>query len=129
MGKKILCIDDSENLLQILKKRFEFELPDVEIFTAQSGEEGIKVARDECPDLILLDITMPDMNGDEVLQRLKHPHDIPPGQCPTVEIPILILTAHGPEERNRFLTAGATDYISSPFDTGELVEKIKNLLN
>ena len=128
MTKKILCIDDSKNLLQILRKRFELDMPEVSVFSAQSGKEGVAIARKECPDVILLDITMPDMSGDEVLKQLKRPHDIDAATCSTKNIPVLILTAHGPEERDRYIEGGAADYISSPFDTGELVEKVKSYL-
>jgi len=126
--KKILCIDDSINLLQVLKKRFELEVPDVTVFTADNGEDGIRIARAEGPDLIFLDINMPGMNGDEVLQELKHPTSLNEGDLDTTEVPVVILTSHGPEERSKYLAAGATDYIPSPFDTNALVEKVRGIL-
>lgn len=127
MGKTILCIDDSINLLQVLKKRFEFELKDVRVITADNGEDGIKLARSEKPDLIFLDINMPGMSGDEVLSVLKK-RTYCAETFNTADIPIMILTSHGPEEKSKYLSLGATDYISSPFDTSVLVEKVRCLL-
>ena len=120
--KKILCSDDSVNLLRVLKKRFELEIVDTVVMTADTGEKGIRIAREELPSVILLDITMPDMSGDEVLRELKS------SQNEDVRsIPVIILTSHGPEKRSEYLQAGAVDYISSPFDIDELLAKIKKI--
>jgi len=124
--KKILCIDDSINLLQVLKRRFEFDIEDVEVFITDNGEEGLRIARTEKPALIILDISMPEMDGSQVLEALKH--STPEGESSTKDIPVIILTSHGPEERAKFIAAGALDYISSPFDTTELVDKVKKAL-
>lgn len=128
-SKKILCIDDSINLLQVLKKRFEFDIDDCYVLICDNGEKGISLARSEGPDLIVLDIMMPLMDGDEVLDRLKNPKNLAENEFDTRNIPILILTAHGPEERDKYLLKGASDYVSSPFDTAELVAKVKSLIN
>jgi len=127
--KKILCIDDSPNLLQMLKKRFEMELPDVTVFNAANGREGIETARREHPDLIILDITMPDMSGYEVLEVLKRSTNLAEDEHPTTDIPVVMLTSHGPEEKGKYIQAGAIDYISSPFDTLELIGRIQSILN
>ena len=126
--KKILCIDDSINLLRVLKKRFEFDIPQVKVITCSTGEEGIAAARTECPDVIILDIMMPKMDGDEVLNKLRNPKNLSDDECDTSNIPVMVLTAHGPEERSKYLAMGASDYMSSPFDTAELVSKVKDLL-
>lgn len=123
--KKILCIDDSVNLLQILKKRFELEIPDVKVLSANNGVTGLEIARTEMPDLIILDITMPTMDGYEVLQRLKKSQA---GQPSTAEIPVLILTSHEPSESSKYLAAGAAAYISSPFDTTNLITRVRSFL-
>ena len=120
MSKKILLIDDSINLIQVIKKRFEFELAGVEVYTATNGKDGLEIAFQEKPDLILLDINMPDLNGDEVLTQLKSSED-------TKNITVIILTARGPEKRNKYISLGATDYIPSPFDTSEIVQKVRDL--
>ena len=127
--KKILCIDDSANLLQTLTKRFEIEIKDVKIYGAESGRSGLQIARTESPDLIILDINLPDLDGYEVLRQLKHPRDLKDNESPPHDIPVLILTSHGPEERSRFMQAGAIGYISSPFDTRDLIERVKAILS
>ena len=72
--KKILCVDDSVNLLNSLKELFESELNAVEVITARDDVEGLYLARKEQPNLIILDVNLPDMKGDEVLRHLKkHP--------------------------------------------------------
>jgi CheY-like chemotaxis protein len=127
--KKILCIDDSVNLLQTLKKRFELEIADLKVLGADNGPQGIELARKEKPDLIILDITMPGMDGYQVLHELKHPDKIAADEYSTVDIPVIILTSHGPEERGKYLQAGALDYISSPFDTVDLINRVKSLIS
>jgi CheY-like chemotaxis protein len=122
--KKILCIDDSKNLLVTLKKRFELEIDDVVVLSAENGKEGLDLARREKPDLIILDVTMPVMNGDEVLERLKRSANLAENEFPTADIPVIILTSHGPEEKGKYLQAGAIDYITSPFDTIQLVNRV-----
>lgn len=126
--KKILCIDDSKNLLVTLKKRFELEIDDVVVLSAENGKEGLDLARREKPDLIILDVTMPVMNGDEVLERLKRSANLAENEFPTADIPVIILTSHGPEEKGKYLQAGAIDYITSPFDTIQLVNRVKSIL-
>ncbi|MBU1863284.1 MAG: response regulator [Candidatus Omnitrophica bacterium] len=123
--KKILFIDDSVNLLQALKARLGLEMEDVEVLMAYDGNEGIALARAQKPDLIFLDINMPNLNGDEVLKQLKS------SDASSTEraIPIIILTSYGPELRDRYIAAGATDYMTSPFDSGELIQRVKQLLN
>ncbi len=118
--KKILCIDDSVNLVQVLKKRFELEL-DVEVFTATDGESGLACAQEKVPDIIMLDINMPGMNGDEVLRRLKN-------EASLSDIPVIILTAHSEEDRAKYIAAGAAQYITSPFNTADLVQTVKQIL-
>jgi DNA-binding response OmpR family regulator len=124
-GKKILLVDDSINLTQALKKRFEFELKDVSVFIARNGTDGLALAKAERPDLIILDVNMPDMNGDIVLKKLKSADE---GSL-TKHIPVIILTSNDPEEKPRFIAAGALDYITSPFSTDELVAKVKKILS
>ncbi len=121
MVRKILLIDDSINLLQALKKRFEMEIADVEVLTATEGKDGFAIAVEEVPALVFLDINMPGINGDEVLKKMRAIKALD-------NTKIIILTAHGPELRDEYLELGATEYIPSPFDTTEIVEKVKGLL-
>ncbi|MBE2269503.1 MAG: response regulator transcription factor [Anaerolinea sp.] len=114
MGEKILVIDDEETtvrLIEILLERRGFE-----VIRALSAEEGLRKAYRTQPDLILLDIMMPDMDGWEVCKRLREMSDVP----------IIFLTARGDlRDMVHGLEIGADDYISKPFENDELVARIK----
>jgi len=93
-----------------------------EVVTARSGEEGLEKAADEKPNLILLDINMPGMNGHEVLDRLRNRPDLR-------DIPVIMCTALcEAEDIAKASSYGVADYIAKPFDFSELVEKISNVL-
>ena len=124
-NKKILVIDDSVHLLDVLRKRFAFTIQEANVVTATTGKEGIELARSEKPDLIILDITLPDIKGDEVLKQLKKDKNHPETQ----HIPILILTSHGPEERSKYIALGAADYTPSPYDSADLITTVKKYLD
>ena len=120
--KKILLIEDEP--FQVMMIKFRLEANNFDFISAGDGEEGLKKAREEKPDLILLDLIMPIINGYEVCRRLK--------QGPEKNIPIIILTAStasiGNELMEKCLTCGANDYIIKPFESADLVAKIKALL-
>jgi PAS domain S-box-containing protein len=118
--KKILAIDDKKLNLKFIKSFLSKNNPDYQVLIAQSGEEGIKIAKEESPDTILLDILMPEMDSFEVCKILKNDEI-------TKYIPVLMVSALGqdPETRIRGLNAGADAFISKPFDKAEL----KALLN
>jgi DNA-binding response OmpR family regulator len=114
MAEKILIIDDEEatvNLIGMLLERREFE-----VIKAYRAEEGLRKAYKYQPDLILLDIMMPDMDGWEVCQRLREMSDVP----------IVFLSARGEtKDVVRGLNMGADDYVVKPYDNDELVARIK----
>ncbi|MGQ9848625.1 MAG: response regulator transcription factor [Aggregatilineaceae bacterium] len=114
MAEKILVIDDEKmtvDLLSILLERRGFE-----VIKAYGAEEGLRAAYRTHPDLILLDIMMPDMDGWEVCRRLRELSDVP----------ILFLTAiDDTRDRVRGLEMGADDYIIKPYDNDELVARIR----
>lgn len=117
MNQRVLIIDDDPGLLTLMRLGLERE--GFEVMTAQSGREGLRVAYDSHPDLIVLDILMPEMDGWEVCQRLRY-------ICDT---PILILTAV--DERDgviRGLSLGADDYVLKPCPFEELKARIRALL-
>lgn len=117
MNKRVLIIDDDPGLLTLL--RLGLERDGFEVITAQSGKEGLRKAYDCHPDLIVLDILMPEMDGWEVCQRLRY----------ICETPILILTAV--DERDgviRGLSIGADDYVLKPCPFEELKARIRALL-
>ncbi len=130
--KKILAIDDSEINLGLLFQICNMHYPDFKFLKAPSGKEGIEIAKEENPEIILLDIIMPEMNGYEVCEYLKNDEE-------TKNIPIIMISAlgHNSEERTKGLNAGADAFISKPFDRNELraqinvalrIKKVEDLL-
>jgi DNA-binding response OmpR family regulator len=120
MGKKILVIDDEPLVVEVLKIRLEMN--DYEVITASDGVEGIERAMREKPDLILLDILMPGLDGYQVCQKLKEDRK-------TERIPIIMLTALGQSAgRKKGHSSGAYDYIFKPFDDEELLKSIEKAL-
>ena len=115
--KKILIIEDEEDMVTGLK--FNLEARDYDVITAFDGEAGYQKAIEEQPDLVILDLMLPKLNGYEVCKRLKK--EIP-------ELPIIMLTAKSQEaEIVTGLELGADDYITKPFGVLELLARIKAL--
>jgi DNA-binding response OmpR family regulator len=121
MGKdKILIIDDEPDFVETLTLMLQARNYDV--VTALDGAEGLSKVRTEHPDLTILDIMMPGMNGYEVCQKLKTSND-------TKSMPVIILTAKG--ERESVIKARkvkADDYIVKPFNLPTLINKVSKLL-
>jgi CheY-like chemotaxis protein len=93
-----------------------------EVITAEAGELGIEKAHDASPDLILMDLSLPDMDGSKVTKRLKESSSLE-------SIPIVAITAHATKkEREKALDAGCEDYESKPVNFERLIEKIDDLL-
>jgi two-component system, sensor histidine kinase and response regulator len=119
-NSKILIVDDAEDTVELLRKRFHAEGYDTA--EAYDGEEALRKVPEYSPDLIVLDVMMPKIDGYEVCQRLKADEK-------TKYIPILMLTAKGEvEHKVRGLNIGADDYMGKPFDYKELSARIKSLL-
>jgi DNA-binding response OmpR family regulator len=118
--KKILVIDDLPENVFMLQDRLENE--GYEVLTAYDGKTGIEKARNDLPDLILLDVMMPDITGIEVCQTLVNDEQ-------TKNIPIILVTAKsGAEDTREGLEAGAFDYIKKPFNRIELLARVKSAL-
>ena len=118
--KRILVIDDLPENVFMLQDRLEHE--GYEVLTAYDGKSGIQKAQTELPDLILLDIMMPDINGIEVWKTLVKDKN-------TSDIPIILVTAKtGAEDTKEGLDAGAFDYIKKPFNKIELLARVKSAL-
>lgn len=120
MKKKILFIEDEADLVAVMKPRLESV--GFSMISAPDGKQGLRAAIDEKPDLIILDILMPQMNGYEVCERLKKNPE-------TKDIPVIVLTAVGAkdlEDNCRFV--GAEECLRKPYNPSELVAKIKKLL-
>lgn len=117
MTPKILVIDDDRKITALLRRTLVFEGYDVQ--TARGGEEGLRIAASWQPDLVLLDVLMPGMDGWEVCRRLRA----------AGEIPILMLTARDEvSDRVRGLDLGADDYLVKPFALEELLARLRALL-
>jgi DNA-binding response OmpR family regulator len=118
--KKVLLVDDSNTVLMmermVLKKR------DYQILTASNGEEGVRRALAERPDVILMDVIMPEMNGFEACRRLRQ-------EEATKNIPIIMVTTRG-ESANveTGFESGCNDYITKPVDALELLAKLRDQL-
>jgi two-component system phosphate regulon response regulator PhoB len=118
--RTILIIEDESDILEILK--YNLSKNGFEILSADSGEKGLEAASAKLPDLILLDLMLPRMDGLEVCRRLR-------GQERTRAIPIIMLTAKGTEADIVLgLTLGADDYVPKPFSPIELLARIKAVL-
>ncbi|RKX99701.1 hypothetical protein DRP77_12825 [Candidatus Poribacteria bacterium] len=118
---KILVVDDEEDILDLVEMSLTAD--GFEVITARDGPEALRKVREEEPDLILLDISMPGMDGYEVMERLK-------GDKRTSSIPIIMLTAASQkEDKVRSFSAGADDYVVKPFDTDELTARIRAVLS
>lgn len=114
---KILVVDDDKKIIALLKRSLSFE--GYEVLATESGEEGLKLAEIQQPDLVILDILMPGMDGWEMCRRLR-----------TVSyVPVIMLTAKDDvADRVRGLDLGADDYLVKPFALEELLARIRSVL-
>lgn len=116
----ILVVDDEQDLLDLIEYNLKKEGFDV--LKAEDGKEGIDVARQHNPDLVLLDIMMPKMDGMEVVERMRGDENLS-------HIPIIFLTARGDEKTEvEGLDKGGDDYITKPISTTKLISRIKAVL-
>lgn len=120
-NKKILIVEDDEFLVQMYATKLE--LQDFQVQTAGDGKQAMKLIKKDPPDLILLDLGLPIMDGFQVLEELKRDER-------TKRIPILVLTNFGQKEHiDKCLALGAADYlIKAHFVPSEVVDKIKMLI-
>jgi len=120
MSKKILVIDDETELLKAISIRLKAS--GYEVITAQDGQEGLEKAKSSNPDLIVLDILMPKMDGYEVCRLLKFDEKYK-------SIPVIMLTAKAQDiDKTMGKKVGVDDYITKPFETQDLVDKIKKYI-
>ena len=116
MIKRILFIEDEPDIVMLMQTRLKSQ--GYEMLSAFDGEEGLKMVQEEKPDLILLDVVMPKIDGLTVCSRLK-------ADPQTKHIPIIIVSASGGKDLpGRCLAAGADDVIIKPFEAQELLDKI-----
>jgi CheY-like chemotaxis protein len=117
---KILYVEDNEDNIYMLRRRLE--RAGFAVVVAYDGEQGVAVARAERPDLILMDLSLPVLDGWEATRRLKSSEE-------TRAIPVIALSAHAmPGDREKALAAGCDDYDSKPISMPSLLAKIRALL-
>jgi len=115
--RRILVVDDEERMVRFIRMNLEHD--GFQVSEAFNGKEAIQKIRDVTPDLILLDVMMPDLDGFEVLETVRE----------VSQVPVIMLTAKGEEDdRVRGLELGADDYVTKPFSPRELVSRVKAVL-
>ena len=120
MAPKVLVIDDEAPIRLLCRVNLEAE--QIDVLEAEDGPEGLRLAKSERPDVILLDVMMPGLDGWEVLQRLLEDDQ-------TREIPIVFLTARAElRDRARGLELGGVDYVTKPFNPTELAPLVQGLI-
>ena len=120
--KNILLIDDEETIQEVVQVGIEIEAG-WQVAIASSGSERIDLAEKQQPDVILLDVMMPDMDGIDTLSLLKTNHN-------TSTIPVIFLTAKAQaEEKNQFQSLGVVDVITKPFNSMTLASQIAKILS
>ena len=117
MSRRVLVIDDEGDVRDLVVELLERAGYDVA--TAENGRDGLRALYARPPDLVVLDVAMPGMNGWQTLERIRDLSDVP----------VLMLTGHGAElEKVRGLKAGADDYVTKPFGRQELLARVEALL-
>ena len=120
-SQRILIADDESDIRDVLRTKLELE--GYAVLEAANGAEAVAIAQEQVPDLIVLDVMMPEMDGVEVCNRLR-------GSFTTRHIPVIMLTARaGRDDRMNGLVQGANDYVTKPFDLRELVQRVRNTLD
>lgn len=121
LGKElIMVIDDAVHILELVKYNLERE--GYRVITCETGEEGLKEIERELPDLVILDLMLPGMDGLEICKIIRK-------ETATMHLPVLMLTAKGEEiDKVLGLETGADDYLTKPFGIRELIARIKALL-
>ena len=121
ISKKVLIIEDDPSFLRAVSHIIEKE--GYRVITASNGMTGLRMAKEEKPDLLILDVMLPGLDGFEICSRLRN-------EVPTVGLPIIMLSAKGQEtDRTTGLKVGANEYLTKPVDRALLLEKVTSLLS
>jgi DNA-binding response OmpR family regulator len=116
---KILIIEDDPSIIRLVTLALTIKWVEVNLISTTYGEKGVELVRKELPDIVILDLMLPDIDGFQVLQKIRSFSDVL----------VIILTARGDEDNKiRGLQEGADEYIVKPFSTGELVARMKALI-
>lgn len=120
MTSKILVIEDDPTILFLIRQTLQRE--GYEVVTATNGSEGLRLVYEIQPHLVVLDITMPGLNGHQVCHYLR-------SEASTKDLPIIMVTALSrPADQRRGFELGADDYLPKPFQLAELVTRVQSLL-
>jgi DNA-binding response OmpR family regulator len=113
--KRVLIVDDERAILTVLG--IKLRVSGYDVMTASNGEEALYLVKSMRPDIMLLDVIMPGMDGFEVLQKVRA----------VSELPVIVISAK-PENARKALSLGANDFLAKPLDVDEVVTKIEELL-
>ena len=117
---KMLLIEDSQEVIISLQLCFKILMPDAQVISTNLGVDGIEAVKKEAPDVVILDLGLPDMDGKNVLQAIRR----------FSNTPITILSVRNQDsDREGCFEAGANDYLTKPYSAIELVARIKKMLN
>lgn len=123
----VFIVDDDFELVQLLKMRIESA--GYKVLFTHNGDEAIQSIQTARPDLILLDVFLPDTDGLTILKRLKAPIDIETGKpSPTKDIPVIVMTGKAPMIENITRVEGAADFFLKPVDSHKLIGRVFELL-
>ncbi|UOF91429.1 response regulator transcription factor [Fodinisporobacter ferrooxydans] len=118
MANRVLVVDDEESIVKLIT--YTFQQAGFEVFTADNGKQGMEIVKQEQPDLIILDLMLPEIDGMELCRRMRKEG---------INVPIIMLTAKDDEiDRVLGLEMGADDYVTKPFSPRELVARVKAVL-
>ena len=116
---KVVVVEDEKSIIDAIEVAFEFRWPGVTTVAAMTGREGIRLVREESPDMVILDINLPDITGFDVLKEIRR----------SSTVPVIILTVRSDDEDMlKGLEAGADDYIVKPFNYLTLLARVKAVL-
>ena len=119
---ELIYVDDAEENLRVVTELLASARPGVELRTARRGDEAVELANELCPDLLLLDLNLPDVPGEEVLRRLRARPD-------TVNVPVVVLSADSTSRNiTRLLESGAEAYLTKPLDVTQFLHVVDRLL-
>jgi len=116
---KLLIIEDNPEIVEAVSLCFELRWSEISVISTDKGDKGVELAESEAPDLIVLDIGLPDIDGFEVLRQIRLFSDVP----------VIMLTVRGEElDKIKGLELGADDYVTKPFSHMELLARVKAVL-
>jgi DNA-binding response OmpR family regulator len=116
---KTLVIEDEKSIIDAINVAFEFRWPDAKLIASTTGKKGISLIREESPDIVILDLNLPDISGFDVLEKIRE----------FSAVPVVILTVRSDDEDIlKGLEAGADDYIVKPFNYMTLLARVKAVL-